>query len=110
MLLRFIGEQFGAVVDWDAKNNGLVVVTPDPTVQGQIRSGDLAQARLAVVRMPKISFYSSPEHPEGHANSYIFPENDYSKYYFQLNGSIFYYELKNGYMSLVWEGKLTVPS
>lgn len=108
--LRFISENFGAVVDWDVKNNGIVVVTPDPNAQKQIKSGDLAKARLAVIPLPEVQFYISPVSPEGSSFSYIFTEKDYSKLYFIWNSSIYYYELKNGYMSLVWEGQLTVPT
>ena len=108
--LRFISENFGAVVDWDAKNNGIVVITLDPNAQAQIKSGDLAKARLAVIPLPKVQFYIPSEHPEASSFTYIFTEKDYSKLYFIWGSSIYYYELKNGYMSLVWEGKVTVPT
>jgi len=108
--LRFISENFGAAVDWDSNNNGIVVVTPDPTFQETIRSGDLAKARLGVLGLPRVQFYISSERPEGTSFSYIFSEKDYSKLYFTWGSSIYYYEMKNGYMNLVWEGREAVAT
>lgn len=42
--------------------------------------------------------------------SFIYTENDYSKWYFLHSDSVYYYELKNGYMSLVWEGQMTAKT
>jgi hypothetical protein len=108
--LRFISENFGVLVDWDSKNNGIVLVSPDPETQTQIKSGDLAKARLAVAGMPRVQFYISTVRPESHSYSYIFNEKDYSKFYFILGDSIYYYEMKNGYMSIVWEAQMAASN
>lgn len=106
--LRFIGENFGSIVDWDSKNNGIVIISPNVVAKAKelIKSGDLAKARLGVISLPRVQFYISTDRPEGESFSYIFPENDYSKMYFVWSDSIYYYELKKGYVSLLWEGKI----
>ncbi len=108
--LRFIGENFGSNVDWDSKNNGVVIISPDVVAEEEelIKSGDLAKARLGVISLPRVQFYVSTDRPEGESFSYIFPENDYSHMYFVWSDSIYYYELKDGYVSLLWEGKIDV--
>ncbi|WP_235332369.1 copper amine oxidase N-terminal domain-containing protein [Paenibacillus terrae] len=107
--LRFISENFNAIVDWDSKNNGIAILKPDRNAQKLIQSGDLAKARLGVIELRRVQFYVSKDRPEGESFIYIFPENDFSKMYFIWSDSIYYYELKNSYMSLVWEGKKTIP-
>ncbi|MNW43231.1 hypothetical protein D3C74_204250 [compost metagenome] len=105
--LRFISENFNAIVDWDSKNNGIAIINPDQNAQKLIQSGDLAKARLGVIGLQRVQFYVFKDRPEGESFSFIFPENDFSKMYFIWSDSIYYYELKNGYMSLAWEGKKT---
>ncbi|MCP3746723.1 copper amine oxidase N-terminal domain-containing protein [Paenibacillus sp. A3M_27_13] len=105
--LRFISENFNAIVDWDSKNNGIAIINPDQNAQKLIQSGDLTKARLGVIGLQRVQFYVSKDRPEGESFSFIFPENDFSKMYFIWSDSIYYYELKNGYMSLSWEGKKT---
>ncbi|MFB5677054.1 copper amine oxidase N-terminal domain-containing protein [Paenibacillus terreus] len=108
--LRFIGENFGSTVEWDSKNNGIVIISLDVVAEAKelIKSGDLAKARLGVISLPRVQFHESTDRPEGESFSFIFPENDYSKMYFVWSDSIYYYELKNGYVSLLWEGKIDV--
>lgn len=108
MPLRFIGENFGSNVEWDSKHNGIAIISPNTKAEELIKSGDLTKARLGVISLPRVQFYVSTDRPEGESFSYIFPENDYSKMYFVWNDSIYYYELKNGYVSLLWEGKIDV--
>lgn len=105
--LRFISENFNALVDWDSKNNGIAIIKADQDAQKLIQSGDLAKARLGVIELQRVQFYVSKDRPEGDSFTYIFPEGDFSKMYFIWGDSIYYYELKNSYMSLVWEGKKT---
>ncbi|WP_379142411.1 copper amine oxidase N-terminal domain-containing protein [Paenibacillus sp. sgz500992] len=108
--LRFMSGSFGTLVHWDSKNNGIVIISPNPEIQKELNSGDLAKARLAVIGLPRVQFYYSTVHPEGPMTSFIYTENDYSKWYFLHSDSIYYYELKNGYMSLVWEGQMSAKT
>lgn len=70
-----------------------------------VNSQSLNEKRLGVAKLPRVDFHTSTQHPEGNSYSYFFSENNASSFYLLYGESIYNYKLKNGYVTLIWEGK-----
>lgn len=110
--LRFIGEAFGATVVWNHEERGVAIFTPDPDIISLAESNDLPSSRVGVVGLPRVSWQMKTlDQPEGMTYSYIFPENESGRFYYQQGSSVYYYEVRaEHYAELIWEAKIDFNS
>lgn len=106
--LRFIGEAFGATVVWNREKSGVAIFTPDPDIISLTESNDIPSSRVGSVGLPRVSWQiKTLDQPEGMNYSYIFPENESKRFYYQQGSSVYYYEVRaEHYAELIWEAKI----
>lgn len=105
--LRFISEAFDLYVFWDASTKHIVIYEVDPETVKILSSTDLAEARNAVLKLPKISlqeYFTSDKESASMSNTFYFPYGETKRFIVSDRDLLFYYEVKNNAAWLVWQG------
>lgn len=104
--VRFVTEMLGGTTTYDNKSKEVIVRTPTGEEQFQkLRSGDLVNARLAALALPKLNLESDIQpYGEGFTTLYTFPRGEALRYFIEYRGLLTYVEInENGLAEIKWQ-------
>ncbi|QWU17544.1 Copper amine oxidase N-terminal domain-containing protein [Paenibacillus sophorae] len=109
--LRFIAEVSGAYVTWNSYSRTVYVAKADNRLMERLASGNLTDARRAVMQLPRVSkirnLEPTPSSLEGQSFTYYFPEGEYKRFLIGGGDVVSYYEVVNERSQLIWTARLT---
>lgn len=103
--LRFIAESTGAYVLWNPKQRIVFVASkPSEELKQQLASSNLAEARTAALKLPRVSALKQFEvgGVEGGNFDYYFPEGRADQFFLSGGNAIHYYEVVGDHSEVKW--------
>ena len=103
--LRFMAESTGAYVLWNPKQRIVFVASkPSEELKQQLASSNLAEARTAALKLPRVSALEQFEvgGVEGGNFDYYFPEGRANQFFLSGGNGISYYEVVGDHSEVKW--------
>jgi len=106
--VRFVSEAFQADVKWLPEINSVVIRSADKKemYEALYHGDDLVEARKIAISLPTEDVNTLGSTGEMHSHTFIFPEGEALRYYYEWGNLLSYYEIKHDVKRLVWEGVL----
>jgi len=107
--VRFVSETFQADVKWIPEINSVLIRSADKKEMyyALYHGKDLVEARKIAISLPTEDVNTLADSTgEMHSHTFIFPEGEALRYYYEWGNLLSYYEIKNDVKRLVWEGVL----
>lgn len=94
---RFIADSLQAQVMWDAPSQTVVMYKSDEKLTEALHGSDLAKARNAAIRLPRITLHDSlTAKEEGGGGTYYFRSGERDRFMYIDRGIARYFEIRNG--------------